>query len=325
MEHIASDLIIGFLKGILTDDETNRFYDWINAAPENKEIFFEAKMIYDVCLSQGKGNSRDIDKSWYRLLEKRRQKNRLYPLFQRIRPYAAAVIITIALTSVTFFTIGSFSVMPVAQYVSGDGIVADRILLSDGTQVCMGSRTKFRYDSQYGRDKRVVYLEGEAFFDVAKQKGKPFIVVVNGQTIEALGTKFNVEAYPADSIATTTLLEGSVCLVSDSVYAPTILKPNQQYIYNRNRGSYDVEQVEASLYTSWISGYYYFRDESLEGILGRLGHIYGIDFRIQSDKLKERKFTGTFYRGQSIKDILDVINISIPIQYRIDEQEVVIY
>lgn len=77
----------------------------------------------------------------------------------------------------------------------------------------MGSQTTFRYDPQYGKEKRVVYLEGEAFFNVAKQKDKPFIVVVNGQEIEALGTKFNVDAYPSDSVVTTTLLEGSIRLV----------------------------------------------------------------------------------------------------------------
>jgi ferric-dicitrate binding protein FerR (iron transport regulator) len=186
--------------------------------------------------------------------------------------------------------------------------------LPDGTEISMGSQTNFRYDPQYGKEKRVVYLEGEAFFNVAKQKDKPFIVVVNGQEIEALGTKFNVDAYPSDSVVTTTLLEGSIRLVSEKVNTSTVLTPNQQYIYHKNKGSYKVTQVDAALYTSWISGYYYFHEENLEGILARLGNIYGVSFRIQSDKLKERRFTGTFYRGQSIKDILDIINISIPIR-----------
>ena len=142
------------------------------------------------------------------------------------------------------------------------------------------SQTNFRYDPQYGKEKRVVYLEGEAFFNVAKQKDKPFIVVVNGQEIEALGTKFNVDAYPSDSVVTTTLLEGSIRLVSEKVNTSTVLTPNQQYIYHKNKGSYKVAQVDAALYTSWISGYYYFHEENLEGILARLGNIYGVSFRI---------------------------------------------
>ena len=82
--------------------------------------------------------------------------------------------------------------------------------MPDGTEISMGSQTNFRYDPQYGKEKRVVYLEGEAFFNVAKQKDKPFIVVVNGQEIEALGTKFNVDAYHYWKVPFVWLVRGSV-------------------------------------------------------------------------------------------------------------------
>ena len=297
---MTSDLIIGFLKGSLNEKEINQFYDWVNETPENKQIFFEAKMVYDACLS--KGSNIDMDKSWQRLLEKKQKQapRKIYTLFQKVQAYAAVAVIAVAFTSVLFWWLGDASSVPVARYVGGDGIVADKVVLPDGTEISMGSQTNFRYDPQYGKEKRVVYLEGEAFFNVAKQKDKPFIVVVNGQEIEALGTKFNVDAYPSDSVVTTTLLEGSIRLVSEKVNTSTVLTPNQQYIYHKNKGSYKVAQVDAALYTSWISGYYYFHEENLEGILARLGNIYGVSFRIQSDKLKERRFTGTFYRGQNI-------------------------
>ena len=90
-------------------------------------------------------------------------------------------VIAVAFTSVLFWWLGDTSSVPVARYVGGDGIVADKVVLPDGTEISMGSQTNFRYDPQYGKDKRVVYLEGEAFFNVAKQKDKPFIVVVNGK------------------------------------------------------------------------------------------------------------------------------------------------
>ena len=285
MESMTSDLIIGFLKGSLNEKEINQFYDWVNETPENKQIFFEAKMVYDACLS--KGSNIDMDKSWQRLLEKKQKQapRKIYTLFRKVQAYAAVAVIAVAFTSVLFWWLGDTSSVPVARYVGGDGIVAD---------------------------------------NVAKQKDKPFIVVVNGQEIEALGTKFIVDAYPSDSVVTTTLLEGSIRLVSERVSSSTVLTPNQQYIYHKNKGTYKVAQVDAALYTSWISGYYYFHEENLEGILARLGNIYGVSFRIQSDKLKERRFTGTFYRGQSIKDILDIINISIPIRYSINNRQVTI-
>ena len=105
--------------------------------------------------------------------------------------------------------------------------------MPDGTRVSLGTRTSFSYDSRYGKSERIVQLEGEAYFEVAKDKDKPFIVKTKEQSIEALGTKFNVSAYPTDSLLTTTLLEGSVLLTTQNLLHPTVLKPNEQFVYNK--------------------------------------------------------------------------------------------
>ena len=141
---------------------------------------------------------------------------------------------------------------------------------------------------------RTVYLEGEAYFEVAKDKDKPFIVKTKEQNIEALGTKFNVVAYASDSLLTTTLLEGAVRLKTENILHQTILKPNQQFIYNRNTHAGDVRNVDAKQFTSWTTGYYYFPEQSLEAILYRLSHVYGVQFTVTSEALNKRTFTGTF-------------------------------
>ena len=85
-----------------------------------------------------------------------------------------------------------------------------------------------------------------------------------------------------------------------------------------------MNRVDAQQYTSWITGYYYFSEQTLESILDRLSHVYGAQFTIQSKALNKRTFTGTFYRGESIKDIMEVINLSVPIKYKIDKRHVTI-
>lgn len=72
------------------------------------------------------------------------------------------------------------------------------------------------------------------------------------------------------------------------------------------------------------TGYYYFPEQSLEAILYRLSHVYGVQFTVKSEALKRRTFTGTFYRGQSIKDIMEIIHLSIPVRYKIDDHHVTI-
>ena len=131
-------------------------------------------------------------------------------------------------------------------------------------------------------------------------------------------------AYPMDSMTITTLLEGSVRLTTMHIAKQTILESNQQFVYNRNTESAILRKVDARQFVSWTSGYYYFHEQSLKAILDRLSHVYGVEFAVSSKALNKPTFTGTFYRGQSIKDIMEIINLSIPVKYKIDDHHVTI-
>lgn len=323
MKTEEADLIIGYLQNALIPEQKQRFYAWVNATPENKKLFFETKALYEACTLCR--NPVDMQQSWNRLLRKKGiiQSWRRHEWY-RIISYAAVGLIAVLVTS-AFFLLAPHSkeeTLFTTQYIGGDGLQADMAVLPDGTQVSIGAKTHFHYDSEYGKEKRIVYLEGEAYFDVAKNKDKPFIVKIDGHEIEALGTKFNVTAYSGDSLLVTTLLEGSVRLTSRYMHHPTLLKPNEQCIYNRDTRLARVTQVDAAQVTAWTSGYYYFHEQTLDAILYRLGHIYGVTFAIHSESLKKRSFTGTFYRGQSIKNIMEIINLSIPIRYRIKDNQI---
>ncbi len=322
-ENEYSALIIGYLQNRLRGRDLDDFYAWVNGSADNKRLFFEVKAVYDAC--KPLRTTVEMKSGWSRLLEKRnkshRQKN--HSLIYRISTYAAIAIIAIAVTSICFYA-NSDRGTTVTRYVGGDGLEADVIVLPDGTRVSLGARTFFSYDSRYGERKRVVHLEGEAYFEVAKEEDKPFIVETKEQSIEALGTKFNVSAYPEDSLLVTTLLEGSVLLTNHYLSGSTILKPGEQQVYNKNTQSVHLQQVDANQFVSWTTGYYYFPKQSLESILYRLSHVYGVQFTVESETLNHRMFTGTFYRGQSIKEIMEIIRLSIPIHYEIEDHRVTI-
>lgn len=323
MENEHTELIIGYLMGNLPPEEMTHFYGWVNESASNKELFFEIKAMYDAGISLGKPI--DTASSWQRLLNRKKNSQiRRFKLWYQISTYAAVALLTVAISSVYFLFFHESDKGLYSRYIGGNGLEADVVELPDGTHVSLGSKTTFYYDKDFGKDKRVVYLEGEAYFDVAKQKNKPFIVKTKEQDIEALGTKFNVMAYPLDSMVITTLLEGSVRLTTANIAQQTILKPNQQSVYNRNSKFAYLQKVDALQFTSWTAGYYYFPEQSLETILERMSHVYGIQFSINSEKLKKKTFTGTFYRGQSIKDIMEIIRLSIPIRYKINSQYVII-
>lgn len=324
MKNEYTELIIGYLQGNLSEKETDLFYAWVNESNANKQLFFEIKAMYDAGLSMGK--TTDADKSWLRLLDKKKHaQSRRFSLWHKIGSYAAVGLLAVVISS-AFFLLkpGKTETGMFTNYIGGDGLEADIVELPDGTQVSLGAKTNFHYDKDYGKTQRIVYLEGEAYFEVAPQKEKPFIVKTKEQDIEALGTKFNVMAYPSDSLTVTTLLEGSVRLTTSGIGRQNILRPNQQFIYNCNRKSISLNHVDAQQYTSWTTGYYYFSEQTLESILDRLSHVYGAEFTVKSEALNKRTFTGTFYRGESIKDIMEVINLSVPIRYKIDNRHVTI-
>ena len=323
MESVHSNLIIGFLQGTLSVMEKERFYAWLDADIANKELYFEIKAIYDASRSQQMPPV-NLQESWSRLLTKQRIRTYRFPLLRKVMPYVAVAMIAVALTSLLFIQAKDKSTVVATQYIGGDGLEADVVVLPDGSRVSLGTKTNLQYNSDYGKINRLITLDGEAYFEVAQQKNKPFIVEINGQKIEALGTKFNVMAYTNDSLFITTLLQGAVRLFIESHSKYVDLHSDQQLVYNRNTENVDVFQVDAEQFIAWTTGYYYFPEQRLESILYRLSHVLGVEFTVRSNNLNNTVFTGTFYRGQSIKDIMEIINLSIPIHYYIDERHVTI-
>ena len=314
--------IMAYLQKKLTTEEVSSFYTWIESSKKNRILYYELKAIHDVTLYADK--IVDTKNSWNKL----QQKHRIRKAYNALRPllsYAAILVAAIALSTLYF---NSKEVTPSTQvgmqYISGNGIEANQVILQDGTVVSVGTETRIYLADDYGVKNRTLHLEGEAYFEVAKDTTKPFIVKVSSQSIEALGTAFNITAYPKDSRITTTLASGIVRITTKGKEKTVDLIQNQQLIYDRNTCKLKTQIVDANEYSAWKSGYYHFKETNLVSILNRLGHVYGANFQIETKRLNNYKFTGTFYRGQSLKDLLEVVKLSVPIQYTIDKRNVVI-
>lgn len=321
MNETPYELFEEYLQNTLDTEAERAFYEWVNANDENKRLYFEFKLLKDAGT-----NSKEtaIEDSWQRLLVKQK----IVPMNNSPKhsflKYAAAIIlIVLSILNYWFFFSGEKDV-PSPIYVTGDMTKADQILLPDGTNVTLGPNSTFSLSQDFNKKQRIVYLEGEALFEVSKHSKKAFIVKTALQDIQVLGTKFNVQAYPSDVFSTTTLLEGAISMTRKEHGEKIILKPNEQLIYDRIKNSQTVQLVDSKRYASWVEGYYYFEDRTLTEILGRLAHIYGFSFQIKNRTLRTKRFTGTFKKEQSMNDILDVINISIPIKHTITDNKIMI-
>ena len=184
-----------------------------------------------------------------------------------------------------------------------------KLVLADGTQVWINSMSTIRFPVRFtGNTREVEVLEGEVCFKAAHDSEHPFIVHTPVHSVKVLGTTFNVSCYKEDAFVQTTLLEGKV-QINNCIGGLTDveIKPNQQYVFDKNGLKAEVVNVNASSVLAWTKGYFEFDDESLEQIFNKLQRWYDIDVFFVNNDRRHESFTGNLTRFENIDKILEMI------------------
>jgi transmembrane sensor len=176
-----------------------------------------------------------------------------------------------------------------------------QVVLPDGTQVWLNSSSSLSYPTEFTGNSRTVKLTGEAYFEVAKNKDKPFYVEMNNVQVKVLGTHFNISAYADDNNLTTTLLEGSVQISKNGSLA--LLKPGQQAVIGSNADAITVSKAQINEAMAWKNGYFMFNDNNIVDIMKKVSRWYDADVEYKGD-FGNQRFGGTFTRSKSITDLL---------------------
>ncbi len=198
-----------------------------------------------------------------------------------------------------------------------------QMLLPDNTMVYLNSGSEIKYSIDGKNGNREVFLKGEAWFQVTKNKQKPFIVHTPFYNINILGTEFNVKAYPEDNEITTTLEKGSVQITSTEhfkIQSNQVLKPGEQLIYNKVNRSIEIKAVKTKFYTSWKESKLIFIDMELKDLLVLLERKYGVDIEVEDDSILELHYDGTL-KNETIIEVMEILKHSLPIDYKIEDQK----
>ncbi|MCG2461680.1 FecR domain-containing protein [Flavobacteriaceae bacterium F89] len=200
--------------------------------------------------------------------------------------------------------------------------------LADGTVVHLNAGSSLRYPINFSQTStRSVYLSGEAFFDVSKDKSRPFIVRVGDLDVKVLGTEFNVAAYKEDANIDVVLVKGSVSLAKTDTDklegGVTKLAPGQKGSFELATKDINVSQVNTALYTSWMQGHLVFRELSFDDILIKLERHYNIEIENTNEELGREVFNASF-KNVGIEKVLSYFNDTHKIKYIIENNRVVI-
>lgn len=191
------------------------------------------------------------------------------------------------------------------------------LLLADGTHVWLNAETELTYPTNFNGDQRKVKLKGEAFFDVAKDAQKPFIVELENMDIKVLGTSFNISNYEEDKTECVTLVSGSV-EVNVAQKGTYQITPSEQLSLSEFHQTVNIEKVDTELFTSWKDNKYIFKNARLDDILKKLHRWYDFSVAYEDALMGEKRFSIIIDREDDLNKVLEIISYTsnIKLEYK---------
>lgn len=296
-----------YFNGDLNAFERSALLKAIASDPDKKKLYTEYKNMSGLLSIADKVGDREESRSAYIRFLGQNNKRKVRNLVTKYMKYAVVCTLLITTTYLITNKMGNRtknSALTNTLYVPAGQRV--KITLQDGTEVWLNSQTTMTYPAVFNDKERKVRIEGEAFFDVAKDAERPFIVSARNLNMKALGTQFNVYNYPNEPFVRTSLLEGGLKIYfSHSENDFTILSPNEELTVEADRMTKG--EIPYSDYFLWKDGIYSFHDELLVNILKKLELYYEVKFVIEDTSIHKWEYTGKFRQRDGIDEILRMI------------------
>ena len=248
-----------------------------------------------------------------KLLKPRRSRLglRLYP----IRSFAVATA-AVALLCLSVWTAYLYMQQPASILTVSTLAEIREVRLPDGTSVMLNHFSSLSYPEKFKGDNREVSLNGEAYFEVTKDRKHPFIVTAEAIDVQVLGTHFNIEAYRNNSEIRTTLLEGSVAVSNKKHSERIVLQPNEMAIYNKVERTLIRQPLQKTMNAiAWSRGEFIFEQQPLKEIARTLSNSFGVEIQIPDSTLKEYRITARFSTDESLPHILSLLQEAGHFQY----------
>ena len=367
MEYSQTDfesLIVGFFTNSLNEDELGTMNRWLNDDESHRKEFAALRSAWIISGYDAGKKRFDTRKGWAAMDKKLKPTKTAWLAKMSPLRYAASLLLCVALGSAVsiIFSHRQPETPPMQTSMHTTTVFAplgskSAVTLPDGSTVWLNAGSEIEYKTDFGIENRNIKLTGEAYFDVKSDSLNPFNVHVQGMTVRALGTRFNVKAYPDDNTVTATLEEGIVDVLihaSDgkNIVQSVKLQPKEQLVVQKTDEATEqpvvatttpaqtqetdlqtnmqapafkemtiIPNVNTALSTSWKDKKWIISDEPLDRFAENLERRYNISIRFDSEELKNYKFSGTF-ENETVEQILFALSLAAPVNYRFDKNTV---
>lgn len=315
MENKIDHIIARVLGGEASSEDFLCLSQWLNEDKKNQEEFCLLKSYWDaeVSLNHSILPALSMEKLQQKIARQHKQAGRKQ-LWKYAVPLAASIALLLTLSIHYLRPEAATPNVEYYTYLTNDN--KTDLTMDDGTKIVLNKHSRLTYSSDYGTDRRSIKLEGEAFFEVAKDTLHPFCVETGNTSITVLGTVFNVKNEIGSDEIAATLIEGSICFNAQE--QKVILKPGQQLTFNETTKDIGVKPVDTEKYTSWKYGLLKYKSVPFAELIAELKHIYKVEIRIENQQLTDPSIvvSGAFSEEQNIEEILTVIANSLPFRWK---------
>lgn len=301
------NLLLKYIQGEATEEERLKTEEWIAASPDHQKEFERVRSVWEnskLPLPDGP----DVEKAWQRFLKSRDTLtiNTAPPSRMSMRKggrwkvfSGAAALLIIALTVSLLYQNATVQHRTDARTAV--------LHLPDRSVITLNTGSKLSYERSFNRKERVVTLEGEGFFDVAKDPGKPFLIHVKDVDVMVLGTSFNIRS-TAD-LTEVTVETGMVKVVRGN--GSFTLRPRQKIILRKGQNDAEISAIKNQLYQYYRTNVFVCDRTPVSELIQSLNDAYAVDIRIANPMLAQQHLTSKFSRSEKVEDILEKVALTL--------------
>ena len=319
MRNLSEEIINIYLTGQCSEEELIEVNAWISESDENARQLFRMEEIYHLGKFDHYADEQrmaNAEKRLYKQLSQEKKKKDKVLHMHRWMRYAAILAVALLMGGGAGYWFYNRPEHQMLVAVANEGIVKE-VVLPDGTKVWLNNAAMLKYPREFSEKERNVYLDGEAYFEVTKNRHKPFTVESDAMRVRVLGTTFNFKCDKRCRIAEATLIEGEIEVKGNKDEGQIVLAPGQRAELNRNSGRLTVKQVDAKLDAVWRDNLIPFNKANIFTITKALERFYDVKIILSPDIRSDKTYSGVLKKKSTIESVLKSLQNSIPIEYKI--------